>query len=447
VAEKMKIILCLHHFLPEFVGGTEIYVANLAKQLLQKGNQVVVIIPNLGTNSTEEYFHEGIRVIKYAENSLEDRAMIMGKKKPDGLREFSEIIKKENPTHVHFHELAPGRGINIFHVKEVHQLRIPVVITFHVPFYSCLRGTLLHKGKQKCDGEIIIKRCTACMYQQKNIKGTKAFILNRIAMCLFHLNIDPTGLNNSFGTALGFPFVIDKMKKDLARLSGLAEKIVVIADWYRKILLKNNVPEHKMVFIKQGLPNAEIRKPVISSFTMPLRVVYIGRITEPKGLHLLIDAVLKISPAKIQLDIYGNETSDSYTMACKEKSKTHNNLNWKGRIHSLEVINTLSKYHVLCLPSAFEMSPLVIQEAFAAGIPILASDVYGNFEQVKENENGWLFQLNKEDDLKDKLEMLINNPGMIDKAREKFQPINTFEKIGIHHIELYKQVTSNYNNN
>jgi hypothetical protein len=60
----MKLVFCLHHFLPEFVGGTEIYVANLAKQLVQKGNQVVVIIPNLGTNSTDEYFHEGIRVIK-----------------------------------------------------------------------------------------------------------------------------------------------------------------------------------------------------------------------------------------------------------------------------------------------------------------------------------------------------------------------------------------------
>lgn len=441
----MKIILCLHHFLPEFVGGTEIYVANLAKQILQKGNEVFVLIPNLGIDTTEEYFHEGIRVIKYAENSIEDRPMILGKKKPDGLKVFAQIIEKEKPGLVHFHELAPGRGINIFHVEKVHELKIPIVITFHVPFYTCLRGSLLYKGQQKCDGEILIKRCTACMYQQKNITGAKASILNKIAMGLFHLNIDSTSLNSSVGTALGFPFVIDKMKKDLLRLSFLAEKIVVIADWYKDILLRNKVPRNKMVFIKQGLPNAEIRKPVKSSFTASLRVVYIGRITALKGLHLLIDAVLKINPEKIQLDIYGSETNDSYVLECKAKSGAHTNINWNGRINSSEVIDTLSKYHVMCLPSAFEMSSLVIQEAFAAGIPVLASDVYGNAEQVKENENGWLFQLNNENDLKDKLEMLMNNPEMIDKAREKLPHVNTFAKVGADHIELYRSVISNYN--
>ena len=443
----MKIILCLHHFLPEFVGGTEIYVANLAKQIVQQGKEAVVIIPNLGIDTTEEYFHEGIRVIRYAENSIEDRSMILGKKKPDGLKVFSQIVEKEKPGLVHFHELAPGRGINIFHVEKVKELEIPLVITFHVPFYTCLRGTLLYKGQEKCDGEIIIERCTACMYQQKNITGAKASLLNKIAMGLFHLHINSTSLNSSMGTALGFPFVIDKMKKDLLRLSFLAEKIVVIADWYKEILLRNNVPGNKMVFIKQGLPNTEIRKPVKSSFTAPLRVVYIGRITALKGLDLLIDAVLKITPLKIQLDIYGSETNDPYVLECKEKSGDHTNMNWKGRINSSQVIDTLSKYHVLCLPSAFEMSSLVIQEAFAAGIPVLASDVYGNAEQVKENENGWLFQLNSENDLQNKLEMLINNPEMIEKTRENLPPVNTFEKVGADHIELYKEVMNNYNRN
>jgi glycosyltransferase involved in cell wall biosynthesis len=446
VAEKMKIILCLHHFLPEFVGGTEIYVANLSKQLLRKEIEVVIVIPNLGIDATEEYFYEGIRVIKYAENSIEDRPMILGKKKPDGLKIFSQIVKKEKPALIHFHELAPGRGINLFHVEEVSKLKIPLVITFHVPFYSCMRGTLLYKGQQKCDGEIIIKRCTACIYQQKDITGVKGSVLNKVAMGLFHLKIDSTGLNSSLATALGFPFVIDKMKKDLLRFSFLAEKIVVIADWYKQVLKRNNIPVNKMVFIKQGLPNSLIRKPDKSPFTAPLRVVYIGRITALKGLHLLIEAVRKINSEKIQLDIYGSETKDSYIMTCKEKSKTHENIRWQGRINSSEVIDTLSKYHVLCLPSAFEMSPLVIQEAFAAGLPVLASDVKGNVEQVKNNENGWLFQLDDENDLKNKLESLINNPRMIDKACEKLPSINTFEKVGADHIELYDTVINNYNN-
>lgn len=41
-----------------------------------------------------------------------------------------------------------------------------------------------------------------------------------------------------------------------------------------------------------------------------------------------------------------------------------------------------------------EMSPLVIQEAFAARLPVIASNVYGNAEQITHGENGLLFNFN-----------------------------------------------------
>ncbi|MEO9145219.1 MAG: glycosyltransferase [Ginsengibacter sp.] len=440
----MKIIFCLHHFLPDFVGGTEIYVSNLAKQLQQNNIEAVVLIPNLGIDKTEEYIHEGIRVIRYAENSIEDRAMILGKKKPDGLQEFSAIIKNENPGLVHFHELAPGRGINLFHVEEVHILKIPLVITFHVPFYTCLRGSLLYKGHTKCDGKINIKKCTACMYQQKNITGIKGTLLNEVAMALFHFHINPTRLNSSVGTAFGFPFVIDKMRKDLLRLTFLAEKIVVIADWYREVLKRNHVPNDKMIYIKQGLPNAKAASHISTEITLPIRVVYIGRITPLKGLHLLIEAVLQLPPEKIFLDIYGNDTADNYVSSWKEKTKDTKNINWKGKVASSAVIGTLSNYHLLCIPSVFEMSPLVIQEAFAAGLPVLASDVYGNAEQIKDAENGWLFRQNDPVDLKFKLENIIRNPNLIVEVKKNIPAANTFEKVGTDHIALYSSLLNNY---
>jgi len=215
---ELKVILCLNYFLPESVGGTEIYVANLASELIQKGIEAVVIVPNQGIDKSEEYFYEGIKVIKYAENSVEDRSMILGKTKPGGLDLFAEIINLEKPDIVHFHELSPGKGFSIFHVEKLYELKVPVIITFHVPYYTCLRGSLLYKGREKCDGEIIVKSCTACMYQQKNITGVKASILNNMAMGLFQLNIDSTALNSSMGTALGFPFVIDKLKKDVIQV-------------------------------------------------------------------------------------------------------------------------------------------------------------------------------------------------------------------------------------
>ncbi len=65
----MKIIFCLHHFLPDYVAGTEIYTYNLAKNLTNSGVRVAVVIPNFDIPDTKEYKWQGIRVIKYAENS------------------------------------------------------------------------------------------------------------------------------------------------------------------------------------------------------------------------------------------------------------------------------------------------------------------------------------------------------------------------------------------
>ena len=440
----MKIAFCLHHFLPGYIGGTEIYILNLAKQLIKAHNDVVVIIPNPGIEITEEYYYEEIRIIKYAENSTEDRGMILGNTKPEGLGKFAEILVKENPSLVHFHELAPGRGPCRFHVEKVKELLIPIVITFHVPFYTCFKGTLIYKATEKCDGEIKIDKCTACIYHYKNITGFKATLLNTLATNLFKANINATFLNNPVGTAIGFPFVVNKIKNDLLYYAASAEKIIVIAEWYKQVLRLNKVPAEKIVFIQQGLSTGSFNKPAAIDVSLPIRVVYIGRITPLKGLHLLIDAILQLPVEKICLSIYGLETEDDYVVSLKNKTRAIENITWHGRISPATVVPALSSYHLLCLPSAFEMSPLVIQEAFAAGIPVIASDVNGNAEQIKDGINGWLFSTNDSGNLKDKLSALVNNTSLIDSAKKQLPILNTFEEVGNAHQTLYGGILKDF---
>ncbi len=438
----MKILLCLHHFLPEFVGGTEIYTLQLALYLKQAGIEPVILIPHFDNTITSEYVYEGIRVIRYAEASVEDRNMIMGKKKPDGLSAFADVLKKEQPAIIHFHELAPGRGINIFHVEKAHELHIPIVLTFHLSYYTCIKGSLIYKDEQKCDGEIKIKRCTECVYQSKNITGIKAKLLNTAALALYNAGINPTSLNSSMGTALGFPFVISKIKNDLLKLSKLADKIVVLADWYKEVLQKNNVPPGKLVSIKQALPGTVPSLPVTAPISFPLKVVYIGRISKLKGLHLLINAICTLPENMITLHIYGPETEDSYVTACKQQSAAKNNIHWMGTIPSEQVIQELSNYHVLCLPSDFEMSPLVIREAFAAGLPVLASDVYGNAEQITDGVNGWLFRVKESNDLAEKLNYLTADLSRVEKARLHLPGSDNFKGVADKHAELYTSIVN-----
>ena len=435
----MKIILCLHHFLPEYIGGTEIYSYNLAKHLSKAGMDVLVLIPNLGVAKTEEYYHEKIRVIKYWENSIEDRSMIKGFKKPSGLQEFREILIAEQPAIIHFQELAPGRGINICHVQVAHELNLRIFISFHLAQHTCIKGSLIYKDLERCDGKILIKKCSECLYHARGLTGIKAGILNNSAMMLYNLHLNTYKMDNSAGTALGFPYMIEKLKTDLKKLSAFSEKIIVLSEWYKKVLLLNQIPEHKIHLIKQALPNeyCDDKEKSKKIFSVPLRVVFVGRITKIKGVHIIIDAINKMPPGQISLDIYGPATDKEYLDFCKARSARLDTVYWKGEVSSNNIISILRNYDVLCIASEFEMSPLVIQEAFAAGIPVIASDVNGNSEQVKHGQNGWLFSSGDSEDLANVLKKVITNPQLMDSIKRNISEVRTFEQVANEHIGLY----------
>lgn len=437
----LKVIFCLQYFFPEYVGGTEIYTLRLAQHLKQLGMEPVIVIPGFDQSLSTEYAYEQIRVVKYAENSIEDRLMIMGNKKPGGLAKFEEILNLEKPDIVHFHELSSGRGINIFHVEKAHDLDIPIVLTFHLSYYSCIKSSLIYKEKEKCDGIIRVKRCTDCVYHEKNLTGIKAKILSNAAFSLYKLKLNLTGLNSTLSTALGFPFVINKIKMDLLRLSAIAEKIVVIADWYREILEKNGVPATKLMYVKQGLPGKARMSSAHTKVRLPLKVVYIGRISALKGVHLLVDAVCSLPEDHISLHLYGPGADEDFGMALKQRTWMKKNIHWEGIVRSEDVVTALSSYHVLCLPSLFEMNPLVIQEAFAAGLPVLASNAYGNTEQIQDGINGWLFRFKDRNDLVVKLRYLIDDPGLIETARLNLPIANSFSDVAKKHIALYNTIS------
>lgn len=437
----MKIIFCLHHFLPQTVGGTEIYTLRLAQQLQHLGVNTLVVIPNLDSSVTDEYHFEGIKIIRYAEQTNSSRSIIMGKKAPDGINKFSNILIDEKPDLIHFHEISAGRGISLFHLQRANALGIPIILTCHLANYTCLSGSLAYKGTELCDGLINIKKCTECVFHTKGFKNTKGKLLRKSAGLLYSINLNTIVFDNPVGTALGFPFLIKKVQTDLIKLSSFTNKIIVLTKWYKNILEKNGVPLNKLIHFKQGLTSNRLVKRLPLKIIYPVKIVFVGRISEVKGVYLLIDAISKIDPTKIALYIYGPETSNDFVMNCKQKSILNPNIHWMGLVPSSDVIDELAKYHVLCLPSIFsEMSPLVIQEAFAAGLPVLVSNVYGNAEQVRDGVDGWLFRFNDIVHLCEKLRALSNDFSLIEKARLNLPSTQSFLNIALEHVELYSNV-------
>ena len=438
----MKIFQVLNHFLPDQTAGTEVYVWALSKQLQKNGMEIEIIIPNYGLEQSVHYEYDGLKVFQFAEPSKVDRSLIMGFRKPEGLAAFEKYLEERMPDIVHFHELAGSNGITLHHVKAAKNMGARVVMTFHLAGYTCKTGTLVYKEKDLCDGRINIEKCSACHLHRRANRVVRP-VLKYVSKQLFQAVIDTTKWDNKMGTALGTGFVIDKLKRHFELLVSQCDKVIVLTQWYKKMLLLNGVLAEKIVYVPQGLAFSETPEAFTecTETTLPLRLVFIGRIGPLKGLHLLIDAVLGLPEDNISLDIYGQPGDTNYENDLRHKSDSHLNIQWKGKLLQEKVLPVLREHDVLCLPSTFsEMSPLVIQEAFAARIPVLASNVYGNAEQITHGENGWLFKFNDSNDLREKISSLVQNPSLLSEVKKNIGPVKSFETVGEEHQLLYTQI-------
>lgn len=435
----MKIIFCLNHFLPEKVAGIEVYTFNLALNLMKMGHEAVVLIPHLNGLETDSYVYDNVRVIRYAENSPDNTQIRKGLLEPSGLKNFVNVILAERPGIVHFQELAKGRGIGLFHLKALRGLGLKMVFTPHLSTYSCQTGNLVFKEQIICDGIIRVNRCTSCSYHSNGVTGIASGLLQSAAGALFATGINTNAWNSSLGTALGYPFLIAEKKRDLLLIADYCDKIISLTHWYKNILIRNKVAADKIVYSAQGLAGKPVR---VGKLTVkPIRIVFAGRISRYKGVHLIIEALKQLPAGSITVDLYGQVTEDAYAAKCISESQKMEGVNWKGQVEPHAMIGIFAKYDLLCLPSTFsEMSPLVIQEAFAAGIPVVASNVYGNAEQIEDGVNGWLFDFKNVQSLVEKLIRLINKPSLIDLAKNKIQEPRSFETVAGEHLKVYQSI-------
>jgi glycosyltransferase involved in cell wall biosynthesis len=155
----------------------------------------------------------------------------------------------------------------------------------------------------------------------------------------------------------------------------------------------------------------------------------------------LIKALKSVDPESIELSIYGNSDDSDYESGLRLETAHLKNISWKGKLAQNEVVSTMQDHNMLCLCSTFsEMSPLVIQEAFAAGIPVLASNVYGNAEQIRHNHNGLLFDFNDVDDLRIQLLRCINETSLLEELSKNIKNPRSFKEVGKEYLVLYKSL-------
>jgi glycosyltransferase involved in cell wall biosynthesis len=153
------------------------------------------------------------------------------------------------------------------------------------------------------------------------------------------------------------------------------------------------------------------------------RLGYFSAITPFKGLEVLLEAMrlLENHAPEITLHVYGTlkTTHDDQREAYRELlASTGHNVVYGGAYDRPSVGQLMSQVDWVVVPSRWwENSPLVIQEAFMHGRPVICSDIGGMAEKVADGVNGLHFTVNNAARLAETIVRAARTPGLWDTLR------------------------------
>jgi len=208
---------------------------------------------------------------------------------------------------------------------------------------------------------------------------------------------------------------------------------------------------HLAAMIAQGIPadRAEvIRNPIAWTGELPKRTVrsgrlrfgFLGAVTLPKGIEVLLAAFRGLHAA--DLDIYGPHGPDFAAADAYRDVVGQDNVRLRGPVGEPGKAAALSSMDALIVPSIVpEAGPRVVQEALAAGVPVIGSAIGGITEQVRDGLDGFLVPAGDARSLRAIVERCVANPEMIRGLRPSAAEVPTVERHARQVLAVYMRLT------
>jgi len=389
----MKVLHVPFTYHPGAVGGTEVYVESLARRLQQRQVSAIIAAPG---KETASYDHAGLAVRRFALlDEVNDIRDLYGEGDVKASQEFAKILDEERPDILHMHAFT--RGVSLLLAREARRRGIKVVFTYHTPTVSCQRGTLMRWGKEVCDGRLNVQDCSACSLQALGLSKMNALVLGRTPTVIGRL-AGAANLSGGAWTALRMTELVHLRHSAFQALMRESDQVVALCSWVKELLFRNGVPREKVVVSRHGLQQftEETDTQPAPVTTDPLRIAFLGRLDRTKGADVLIRALSSLPEAKIELHLYGiiqDGPGAEYRRQLEKLAGNDPRIRFLPAVPSNRIISLLRSYHVLAVPSRWlETGPLVVLEAFAAGTPVIGSNLGGIAELIENEVNGILVE-------------------------------------------------------
>lgn len=232
--------------------------------------------------------------------------------------------------------------------------------------------------------------------------------------------------------------IYKKHPKQVEYILNTATSILPVSQFQSKVL-QDTVPhlslEKKMTVIYNGV-DLNLFKPNMTaneSKSPVFRIAFIGIDYRRKGLKSLLSATSTLKDKhKILLDVIGDDVNKPEFATFAQHLNISNILTFKGNISNEKLSKLLPDYNLLVLPSEFETFGIVIIEAMACGIPVIATNISAMPEIVSNDEVGSLFNLGNIEELTRAIEKAISkqwNKQVIHDHAMKFSLVETVKNI------------------
>ena len=430
-------------YFPSPVGGTEVYVAALCRELRGWGITSIIAAPGL---EDSHYLHDATNVFRFAVSP--SFAPFQGGGDPMAAKGFGKLLDQLKPQIVHFHAQSPA--VSVLALREARQRGIATVYTYHTPTGSCHRGTLMRWGIQPCDGRLTAMRCAAC---QLHHLGVPKLVSQALAMTSWatHSLARWFPQKACWQIPLRASKLADKRHRSIQEWWAGMDRIVALCDWTERLLRFNGVPHPKVSKVRHGLTQ-EVSRPLLTKRHSQIdgitKLVFLGRLDPNKGVHLLLDALDQAPGLEIQIDFYTLLESEPgpYVRELLDRLNREPRTKVCQPAKASEVISVLTHYDALLVPSQWmETGPLVVLEAFASGIPVIGSHLGGIAEWVTHERDGLLVSDNTADGWAKAMRRLVEEPGLLSHLASGVKPPRDMRAVAGEMMAVYQELMTEHN--
>lgn len=430
----MKILMPVHFFLPEHSAGTEVYTWNLARALQARGHEVEVFCSekmlSRRSYSVIERDLDGLKVHTMV-NNLDHEEFSETFANPRAEGAFQRVLETFKPDVVHVQHLML-LSLGIPRLSRAAGAR--VVMTLNDFWLFCPRfGQLLLPNGQLCDGPNV-PDCSNCLQDFRFSQGKpeKAMIkLLQVTRELAGVDLAPV----VYWAQDRSQWLKRRKTKNPDKTAQAGSSVDLEDELRHRIRKVNLLIEQVDLFLSPsatvadrcaqwGIPRAKLRVSRYGIDTTPFENLeheemvggkvsfgYVGTLAPHKGVHILMQALAKLPPELCRLHVFGSDAHfGEYGSMLRELAEGLD-VTFHGAIDRENIGQAFEKIDCLVMPSLWlENSPVVIQEAFAANVPVIASGQGGMAELIQDGRSGRLFPAGDVSALTTHMASVVQNP-------------------------------------